>query len=183
MNVRKFEGKTPQLAQDVYIDETAVVIGDVEIGRDSAIWPTAVVRADVNKITIGERSNIQDGTICHVNHKHKDNPEGDPLVIGDDVTIGHRVVLHGCTIEDECLIGINTVVMDKVLIQKNVLVGANSLVPQGKALASGYLYMGSPVKQIRPLTDDEMAYFKYSADHYVALKNKHMKSEEDNVTK
>jgi carbonic anhydrase/acetyltransferase-like protein (isoleucine patch superfamily) len=133
-----------------------------------------VVRGDVNQISIGARTNIQDGSVLHVNHAGEYNPQGNPLVIGHDVTIGHRVVLHGCTIEDECLIGINSVVMDGAIIREQVLVGANSLVPPGKELASGYLYVGSPVKQIRALTATEKAFFKYSAQHYVALKDNYL---------
>ena len=174
MNIRAFENHRPTLGERVYVDESAVVIGQVSLGDDAAIWPTAVVRGDVNCISIGARSNIQDGAVLHVSHAADFNPDGDPLVIGDDVTVGHRVVLHGCTIEDECLIGINSVVMDKAMVHSQVLIGANSLVPPGKELASGFLYVGSPVKQIRPLTKAELSYFKYSADHYVTLKNQYI---------
>lgn len=174
MNIRSFENHRPTLGERVYVDESAVVIGQVSLGDDAAIWPTAVVRGDVNCISIGARSNIQDGAVLHVSHAADFNPDGDPLVIGDDVTVGHRVVLHGCTIEDECLIGINSVVMDKAMVHSQVLIGANSLVPPGKELASGFLYVGSPVKQIRPLTKAELSYFKYSADHYVTLKNQYI---------
>lgn len=174
MNIRPFDGHKPTLGKRVYIDESAVVIGQVRLGDDAAVWPTAVVRGDVNHITIGARSNIQDGAVLHVNHAAEFNPEGDPLVIGADVTVGHRVVLHGCTIENECLIGINTVVMDKAVVRSQVLIGANSLVPPGKELASGFLYVGSPVKQTRPLTEAELRYFKYSAEHYVKLKDQYL---------
>lgn len=173
MNIRCFQGAEPQFAERVYVDSTAVVIGNVSLADDCSIWPTAVVRGDVNQITIGIRSNIQDGSVLHVNHANKRNPQGDALSIGDDVTVGHRVVLHGCRIADQCLIGINTVVMDKVVVEKHVLIAANSLVPPGKVLESGYLYVGSPVKKIRALTDDEKAYFKYSAEHYVILKDQY----------
>jgi carbonic anhydrase/acetyltransferase-like protein (isoleucine patch superfamily) len=174
MKIRNFENYTPKIGKRVFIDETAVVIGQVTLGDDCSIWPLTVIRGDENTITIGNRTNIQDGAVLHVNHANPLNPKGDPLLIGNDVTIGHRVVLHGCTIEDECLIGINSVVLDRAVIQNNVLVGANSLVPIGKTLESGYLYLGSPVKQIRPLTDEEIKLLKYSAMHYVELKDKYL---------
>lgn len=174
MNIRSFLQTKSQLGERVYIDETAVVIGDVHLADDVAVWPTAVVRGDVNKIRIGKRSNIQDGSVLHVNHDSTFNPGGDALIVGEEVTIGHRVVLHGCTIGDQCLIGINSVVLDKAIIPSQVLVGANSLVPPNKKLASGYLYVGSPVKQVRKLTDEEIAFFTYSATHYVTLKDQYL---------
>ncbi len=174
MNLRPYRDHSPELGQRVYVDSSAVVIGQVSLADDSAIWPTVVVRGDVNYISIGKRSNIQDGCVLHVSHEASFNPGGDPLIIGDDVTVGHRAVLHGCTIENECLIGINTVILDKAIIRSQVLIGANSLVPPGKELESGYLYVGSPVKQIRPLTADELAYFKYSANNYVQLKDEYL---------
>lgn len=175
MNIRHFKEYEVKLGQRVFIDETAVVIGEVAIGDDSSVWPTAVIRADVNHITIGARTSIQDGSVLHVSHANENNPGGDPLSIGDDVTVGHRVVLHGCEIHEQCLIGINSVVMDKVVIEAQVMVGANSLVPPGKRLESGYLYLGSPVKKIRPLTEDELVFLKYSAEHYVRLKDEYLK--------
>ena len=174
MNIRNFQDHQPQLGKNVFIDATALVIGQVQLGDDCSVWPLTVIRGDENTITIGARSNIQDGSVLHVNHANELNLKGDALRIGNDVTIGHRVVLHGCTIEDECLIGINSVVLDQAVVKKHVLVGANSLVPPGKILESGYLYLGSPVKQIRKLTDDEIAFFKHSAAHYVELKNKYL---------
>lgn len=174
MNIRPYNDITPQLGKRVYVDPSAVVIGQVTLADDCAVWPTAVIRGDVNAITIGARSNVQDGSVLHVNHAGKYNPGGDSMIIGEDVTIGHRVVLHGCSIADQCLIGINSVVMDKAVVQSQVLIGANSLVPPGKELASGYLYVGTPVKQVRPLTQDELEFFKYSAEHYVKLKNQYL---------
>jgi carbonic anhydrase/acetyltransferase-like protein (isoleucine patch superfamily) len=174
MNIRTFKNNTPTLGQRVMVDDSAVLIGNVTLGDDSSVWPATVIRGDVNNIHIGERTSIQDGTVLHVSHANNINPEGDALMIGDDVTVGHRVVLHGCTIGDECLIGINSVVLDKAVLQKHVLLGANSLVPPGKVLESGYLYLGSPVKQVRRLTEAELAYFKYSAEHYVTLKDEYL---------
>mgnify|MGYP000042987326 CR=1 FL=1 len=174
MQTKSFAGIRPQLGQHVYIDPTALVIGNVHLDDDAAVWPMAVLRGDVNTIRIGRRTNIQDGSILHVNHASDFDPDGDPLYIGDDVTIGHRVVLHGCRIENKCLIGINSVVLDKAIIHSHVLLGANSLVPPKKELVSGYLYLGSPVKQIRKLTTAEIDYFDYSARHYVDLKNQYL---------
>jgi len=150
------------------------VIGDVQIGKNSSIWPSTVIRGDVNFIRIGEGSNIQDLSILHVSHKSSWQPDGSPLIIGNHVTIGHQVLLHGCTIEDECLIGMGSIVMDQVVVQKHVMLAAGSLVPEGKVLESGYLYLGRPVKRIRPLTGDEIAHFMYSANHYITLKNQYL---------
>ena len=176
MSIRNFQSHQPQLGKNVFIDETAVIIGQVQLGDDCSVWPLTAIRGDVNHITIGHRTNVQDGTVCHVTSPSKSDPQGNPLIIGNDVTIGHRVVLHGCTIEDECLIGMNSVVLDQAVVKKQVLVGANSLVPPGKVLESGYLYLGSPIKQIRKLTDDEITFFKHSAAHYVKLKNKYLET-------
>jgi carbonic anhydrase/acetyltransferase-like protein (isoleucine patch superfamily) len=174
MNIRSFENIAPHIGEKVFIDVSSVIIGQVTLGDDCSVWPLTAIRGDVNPIKIGARTNIQDGTVCHVTSAHEGNGDGNPLIIGNDVTIGHRVVLHGCTLEDECLIGMNSVVLDKAIVKKHVLVGANSLVPPGKILESGYLYLGSPVKQIRALTIDEIAFFKQSAVHYVDLKHKYL---------
>lgn len=174
MNIREFNRIMPTLGERVFIDDTAVIIGEVIIGDDSSVFPTAVIRGDVNSIRIGERTNIQDGSVLHVSHRHPENPTGYPICIGDDVTVGHRVVLHGCTIENECLIGINSVVMDNVVVESHVIIGANSLVPPNKRLESGYLYLGSPVKQIRPLSEEEIRFLSYSAEHYVRLKDDYL---------
>ncbi len=175
MNIREFEGKQPQIAASAFVDSSAVVIGDVIIGADSSVWPMAVIRGDINCIKIGERSSIQDGTVIHVNHAGDYNPQGNAVVIGNEVTVGHKVTLHGCTIADLCLIGIGSIVMDGVLVESNVILGAGSLVPPGKVLEAGYLWLGSPVKKIRPLTDREKQFLKYSANYYAALKNRHFR--------
>ena len=175
MNIRSFNNKTPLLGQRVYIDSTAVVMGDVTFGDDCSVFPMSVIRADVNHVTIGKGTNIQDGAVLHVNHASTEfDYPGDPLIIGDYVTIGHRAVLHGCTIGNYCLIGINAVVLDRVVIPDYVLIGANSLVAPGKTLESGFVYMGSPAKKARVLTDDEMRYFEYSAKHYMKLKDAYL---------
>lgn len=172
-HIRPFDGITPTVAESCFVDSTAVVIGDVTLAENSSVWPCAVIRGDVNSIKIGEGSNIQDFAMLHVTHKRPVDPLGAPLVIGKHVTIGHHVTLHGCTIGDEVLIGIGTIVLDRVVIESQVLVGAGSLVPPNKRLESGYLYLGNPVKKVRALTDEEKAYFKYSAEHYMRLANKH----------
>lgn len=173
-NIQKYRDFIPSLANNVYVHATATIVGDVQIGEDSSIWPGAIIRGDINLIHIGRRSNIQDLTVLHVNHKSIEAPFGSPLIIGDNVTIGHMVILHGCTIEDECLIGMGSIVMDKVLVQKHVLLAAGSLVPEGKVLESGYLYMGRPAKKIRALTAEEIQQFSASAEHYVQTKNQYL---------
>ena len=171
--IRTFEGITPVIGASTFIDETAVVIGNVTIGEDSSVWPTTVIRGDVNRITIGDRTSIQDGSVLHVNHDADYNPGGDPLSIGSDVTVGHKVMLHGCTIEDRCLIGMSSTILDKVVVESNTIIGAGSLVSPGKILGGGYLYVGVPARQIRKLTDEELAYLDYAADFYAQLKSKH----------
>lgn len=162
-------GVTPRLAAGAWVHPRATVIGEVSLGADASVWPGAVIRGDVNSISIGEASNIQDGSVLHVSHKTPDNPAGGPLVVGARVTVGHTVILHACTIEDECLIGMGSIILDRAVIRKHVLLGAGSLVPEGRVLESGYLYLGRPARQVRELTADEIAYFNYSARHYVQL--------------
>jgi carbonic anhydrase/acetyltransferase-like protein (isoleucine patch superfamily) len=173
-NIQSFQGHSPLLAAGVYVHNSATVIGHVNCGENVSVWPNAVIRGDINFIKIGAGSNIQDGAVLHVNHQSAYDPAGSPLIIGENVTIGHSVILHGCTLHDECLIGMGSIVMDKVVVQKNVLVAAGSLVPEGKVLESGHLYMGSPVKKIRALNADELAFFMVSAQNYIQLKNSYL---------
>lgn len=172
--ISAYQGVSPRIGADVYIHDTAVVIGDVCLEQDVSVWPTVVIRGDVNSIHIGAGSNVQDGSVLHVSHRSVSDPAGAPLIIGRHVTIGHKVILHGCTIEDECLIGMGSIVMDKAIVRKHALVGAGSLVPEGKVLESGYLYLGSPVKRVRQLTQQELAYFMYSANNYIGWKNDYL---------
>jgi len=172
-NIQGFMTHFPQIAAGVYVHPAATVIGDVIIGENSSVWPGAVIRGDVNHIRIGKNTNVQDLSMLHVSHKSSADPAGAALTIGDNVTIGHAVILHGCTIADESLIGMGSLVMDKAVVQKHVLLAAGSLVPEGKVLESGYLYVGRPAKKIRALTADEIAYFIYSADNYVRLKSQY----------
>jgi carbonic anhydrase/acetyltransferase-like protein (isoleucine patch superfamily) len=171
MSVRNYKDIQPQITASAYVDEQAAVIGDVTIGEDSSVWPQAAMRGDVNTIRIGRRSNIQDGSALHVTHSHEGAPGGFPLIIGDEVTVGHNVTLHGCTIHNRCLVGMGSIVLDGAVLEEGVMLGAGSLVSPGKTLEGGYLWIGSPAKRARPLTEEEKAWLSYSADHYVRLKD------------
>jgi carbonic anhydrase/acetyltransferase-like protein (isoleucine patch superfamily) len=168
-NIAPYQGAFPQIAASAYIHPSAQVIGDVIVGERASVWCGTVVRGDVNLIRIGSDTNVQDLCTLHVSHRRPENPEGAALIIGDRVTVGHNVILHGCEIGDECLIGMGAIVMDKVIMQPRVLLGAGSLVPEGKVLGSGNLYLGRPAKLVRALTAEELAHFAYSAAHYVRL--------------
>lgn len=173
MAIRTFNGKQPKFGASVYIDESAVVIGDVTLEDDVSVWPATVIRGDVESIFIGAGTNVQDGSVLHVSHAGPYNPQGYPLVIGKGVTIGHRAVVHACQIGNYCLIGIGAIVMDGAVLQDYVMLGAGALVPPGKKLDNGYLYVGSPAKAVRLLTDEEKAFLEYSYLHYITLKNEH----------
>lgn len=176
MTIRSFQGRTPIVAASAYVDETALVIGDVKIGADASLWPMVVARGDVHSIVIGDRTNIQDGSILHVTHDSEYSPGGQPLIVGSDVTVGHRVILHACTVGDFCLIGMAATIMDGAVIASRTIIGAGSLVPEGKQLEGESLYLGTPVRRIRALTRQEAEYLEYSARHYVDLKNRHRQS-------
>jgi carbonic anhydrase/acetyltransferase-like protein (isoleucine patch superfamily) len=173
-NIRPYLNTSPSIDQTCYVDAMSVVIGDVVLGENVSVWPFACIRGDVNHIRIGKNSNIQDHAMLHVSHKKADKPEGSPLIIGEDVTIGHHVNLHGCRIGNRVLVGINTVILDDVIIEDDVMIGAGSLVPPGKRLESGYLYMGSPVKQVRALTEKERNFLPYSAQNYVKVSRNYL---------
>ncbi len=174
MTIRHFQEFTPLLAEGVYIDETALVIGDVEIGKNSSVWPMAVIRGDVHSIRIGDCTSVQEGSVLHVTHRGPHNPVGYALHIGNNITIGHKVTLHGCRIDDCCLLGMGSIVMDGAHIEELVILGAGSLVPPGKILESGYLWVGAPVKKVRPLTEQEKEFLPYAADEYVKLKQQYL---------
>ncbi|MDD2720602.1 MAG: gamma carbonic anhydrase family protein [Gallionella sp.] len=178
MPTSSYLNTAPQFGARTYLHPSCQVIGDVLIGDDSSIWCHTVLRGDVNRIVIGHCTNIQDLTMCHVSHKSADKPEGSPLIIGDYVTVGHSVILHGCTIGNECLIGMGSIVMDDVVIHDRVMVGAGSLISPGKVLESGMLYMGRPAKAVRALTEKELAYLRYSAEHYMRVKNNYLRGGE-----
>ncbi len=175
MSIRNHAGMQPRISTGVYVDPDAVVIGDVEIGAGSSVWPMTVIRGDIHRIRIGERTSVQDGSVLHVTHAGPYNPDGFPLVIGDDVTIGHKVMLHGCTVGNRILIGMAAVIMDGAVVHDEVIIAAGTLVPPGKVLESGFLYKGNPARQARPLTEKEMTFFKYTAKRYVDLAAAYLK--------
>lgn len=175
MTIRRFEGHTPRIHASAFVDEQAMVCGQVAIGADSSIWPMTVVRGDINTIVIGERTNIQDGSVLHVTHDSEHAPGGAPLAVGNDVTVGHRVVLHACTVEDFCLIGMGAVVLDGAVIRAGAMIAAGALVPPNKDLEGGYLYVGAPARRARELTEQEKRFLEYSAQHYARLKDRHLK--------
>jgi len=174
MNLRSHAGQHPRIAVGVYVDPASVVIGDVEIGEGSSVWPMTVIRGDIHHIRIGKRTSVQDGSVLHVTHAGPYHPDGFPLIIGDDVTIGHKAMLHGCTIGNRILIGMAAIIMDGVVVNDEVIIGAGTLVPPGKVLESGYLYIGNPMRRARPLTDKELNYFHYTSKRYVDLASKYL---------
>lgn len=176
-NIRPYLEHHPDIHRSCYIDPMSVVIGDVQLAEHVSVWPFAVIRGDANSIQIGKNSNVQDHCMLHVSHKNTAKPNGSPLIIGEDVTIGHHVTLHGCTIGNRVLVGINSVILDDVIIEDDVMIGAGSLVPPRKHLESGYLYVGSPVEKIRPLTEKEKEFLPYSARHYVKVANNYIKQD------
>ena len=173
MPIRPFEDRQPVIHPSAWLDATALVIGDVHIGAESALWPYAVARGDVNRIRIGERTNIQDHCVLHVSHDGPMHPGGADLQIGNQVTVGHGAVLHGCRIMNHCLIGMRATILDGALIPPLTVIGAGALVPPGKELESGYLWLGSPVRRSRPLRQDEIDNIEYAAAHYVRLMRRH----------
>ncbi len=173
--IRPFLDTTPTLGERVYLDPTASVIGDVVLGDDVSIWPGAVLRGDVNHIRVGARTSIQDGTIVHVTHDGPyTRPGGFPTLIGSDTTIGHGVILHGCTIGNHCLIGMRATVLDGATVEDCGFVGAGALVPSGKTVASGELWLGNPARCARRLSERELESLRYSAAHYVRLKDHYL---------
>ena len=178
MTIETYNSITPEINATAYIAEQALVIGDVSIGADSSVWPFTVARGDVNQIRIGNNTNIQDNSVLHVTHAGPENPlgnhEGFALTIGNNITVGHQCVLHGCSIEDSCLIGMGSIIMDGAIVGSQTIVGAGSLITPGTELEPGYLWIGRPARRVRKLTGEEIEYLKYSAEHYVRLKNTYM---------
>ena len=173
-DVRTFQDSKPKLGNGVYIDPQSTVIGNVTLGDDVSVWPMAVIRGDVNYIKIGNACSIQDGAVLHVTHDGPYTPGGRPLILGQGITVGHKAVLHACTIDDYCLIGMGALILDAVHIQNHVMIAAGSVVPPGKILESGHLYLGNPAKAIRKLSPQEIEQLEYSAAHYVRLKDKYL---------
>lgn len=172
-----YKGVAPSLGHAVYVADSARLVGDIHLDTDSSIWHMVAARGDVNHIRIGKRTNVQDGTILHVTRRSPNNPTGYPLIIGDDVTIGHKCMLHGCTLGNRILVGMGAIVMDGVVVQDDVFIGAGTLVPPNKTLESGYLYVGNPMIKKRPLNEKEVAFLKQSATNYVELKNEYIAEE------
>ena len=174
MTIRSFHGAEPAPGQRVYVDDTAVVIGQVALADDVSVWPTSVLRGDVCHMTIGARTNIQDGSILHVNAPTPQRPDGMPLGIGAEVTVGHGVILHACTVGDRCLVGMGSTVLDDAILEDEVMLAAGSLVTPGKVLTGGQLWGGRPAKAMRPLKPEEIAFLRESANHYVELKDRYL---------
>ena len=170
MPTKAFRGVEPRLGADVYIDPTALVIGDVELGDSVSVWPMAVIRGDVNSIRIGARSNVQDGSVLHVTSPYPGHDAGFPLVIGADVVMGHAVVVHGCTVGNRCLVGIGSILLDGAVVEDDVMIGAGSVVSPGKRLESGGLYLGNPARRVRDLTPAEVERIPQMALYYARLK-------------
>lgn len=176
MTIRSYLDHTPMLADRVFVDESAIVIGRVSLGVDVSVWPLTVIRGDVHEISIGDRTNIQDGSVLHLTSPESFPPHGFPLRIGADVTVGHKAILHGCTIGDRVLVGMGSIIMDGAVVESDVIVGGGSVVSPGKVLPSGGLYVGSPAKRVRDLRQEELDFLRYSAAHYVKLKDLHISS-------
>jgi len=172
-NIRRFESHIPAIAPDAWVDEAALVIGQVSIASQASVWPMCVIRGDVHHIHVGARSNIQDGSVLHVSHDSHYLPGGRPLIIGDGVTVGHRVMLHGCDIGDGCFIGMGSTILDGAVLEPRCMLGAGSLVPQGRRLEGGYLWLGRPARRVRALSDKELEIIDYTAAHYVQLMQRH----------
>ena len=166
--IRSFQGTVPRIDPTAFVDPTAVVIGNVTIGPRSSVWPNAVLRGDVNKITIGEETNIQDGSVLHVEEALFD------LQIGNRVTVGHSVCLHGCTVEDDSLIGIGAIVLNGARIGQGSVIAAGALVPEGMQIPPGSLAMGVPAKVRRAVSPEEQERFRINAQHYVELREKYL---------
>jgi len=172
--IRPFQGIHPNIDTTAFIAETAVIVGEVEVGPESSIWYNVVARGDVNFIRIGARSNIQDLSMLHVTHKKGPGDPGAPLIIGDEVTVGHSVTLHGCTIEKGAFIGMQAIVMDKVVVGEGALVGARALVTEGTVIAPHTLWVGAPAKYKRDLTPEEIAWLQKSAGNYVKYSRQYL---------
>jgi carbonic anhydrase/acetyltransferase-like protein (isoleucine patch superfamily) len=174
MPTAAYRNVRPTLGEGVYIDPTALVIGDVVLGPDVSVWPMAVIRGDVNVISVGARTSVQDGSVLHVTHDGPYNPGGYALVIGNDVTIGHRAILHGCTLGDRCLIGMGAIVMDGVVVEDEVIIAGGALVTPGTRCEARSLYLGSPARRARALSASEVEMLAYSAAWYVKVKDQYL---------
>jgi carbonic anhydrase/acetyltransferase-like protein (isoleucine patch superfamily) len=172
--LRPYLGRFPVLGPRVYVDPAATVIGDVELAEDVSIWPGTILRGDVNVIRVGARTNVQDGTIVHVSHHSPYNKAGYPTLIGADVTIGHGTIIHACTIEDLCLIGMGACILDGATVKKYGFLGAGAVLGPGKVVGEAELWLGNPARFARALTEKEIESLHYSAGHYVKLKDRYL---------
>ncbi len=171
MNIRSFKNTSPTIDKSAYVDPAAVVIGDVQLGANASVWPMTVIRGDVHSIRIGPASNIQDGSILHVTHRNDLNPDGGPLVIGEGVTVGHGAILHACLIGDYCLVGMGSTILDNAQMEHHSMLGAGSVLPPGKIIKSGELWVGNPAEKVKDLSQSQRDSLEYSARHYVKLKD------------
>ncbi len=169
--VKPYKGVFPKVHPSVYLSDNVYVIGDVEIGEDSSVWFGSVIRGDVNYIKIGKRTNIQDNSVVHVTH------DTHPTIVGDNVTVGHRVILHGCLLGNNILVGMGAVIMDGVEIEDYVLVGAGALITPNKKIPSGVLVAGVPAKIVRDLREEEIKLIEESAENYVRYKNEYLNTQ------
>ncbi|MBS9405068.1 gamma carbonic anhydrase family protein [Halomonas sp. TRM85114] len=177
--LRAWKGVLPQLGERVLIDPTSMVLGDVELGDDCSVWPMAVIRGDMHRIRVGARTSVQDGCVLHITHASDFNPNGFPLTIGDEVTIGHKAILHGCNLGNRILVGMGAIIMDGAVVDDEVIIAAGAVVTPGKHLDSGHVYAGNPAKALRPLKDKERAFFRYTAGNYVKLKDEYLAAATD----
>jgi len=168
--LRAYRDVSPRVHPSAYVDASAQIIGDVEIGDASSVWMNVIVRGDVHWIRIGARTNLQDGTIVHVMR------DTHPTLVGDEVTVGHAAVLHGCTIEDRCLIGMGAILLNGVYVEREAIIAAGTLVPEGARIPSRSLVMGRPGRVRRPLTDAEVSSIREYADRYVGYRLEYMES-------
>ena len=173
-NLRAYRGVLPTLGARVYVDPAATVIGAVTLDDDVSIWPGAVLRGDVERIRVGARSNVQDGAVLHVTHDGPYTPGGSPCIVGADVTIGHGAVIHACALGDCCLVGMHATVLDGAVINRHAFIGAGALVPPGKVVGEGELWIGNPARCVRRLDDKQIEALLYSARHYVKLKDEYL---------
>ncbi|MBF0623577.1 MAG: gamma carbonic anhydrase family protein [Magnetococcales bacterium] len=173
MPLYQFDGAFPVIHPTAFVHPEAVVIGDVEIGPLSSIWPMVVIRGDVNRIRIGARSSIQDGSVLHVSRPSPANPEGAATLLGDDIVVGHKVVLHGCRLEDCCMVGIGATILDHAVVGRAAMVAAGSLIPPRKQVAPGTLWMGSPAREIKALSEKEQQGILDTAQNYLRLAEKY----------
>lgn len=173
-NIMSFEGKSPKMGERVWVHPSSTIIGDVKLGEDVSIWPGVIIRADVNSVEIGDRTNIQDGSIIHVTNVEAKPPHGYPTIIGNDVTIGHGAMLHGCTVEEGVLIGMRAILLDGSRVEKHAILGAGALLAPGKIVKTGEVWVGAPARRIKVLTDKEIEDLYFSAKQYVSLKDRYL---------